>query len=56
MGILELKNVYYNYRNKHQTVEVLKDVSCSFETGKNIRHNRQIGQRQKYNAFTHGGA
>ena len=34
MGILELKNVYYNYRNKHQTVEVLKDVSCSFETGK----------------------
>ncbi|AGC69678.1 putative ABC transporter ATP-binding protein YclH [Thermoclostridium stercorarium subsp. stercorarium DSM 8532] len=34
MRILELKNVYYAYGNKNQKVEVLKNVSCSFETGK----------------------
>lgn len=34
MNILELKNVYYNYSNKHQKVEVLKNLSCSFEKGK----------------------
>lgn len=34
MSILELKNVYYNYRNKYQNAEVLKNISCSFDKGK----------------------
>jgi len=34
MSILELKNVRYCYRNKNQEHEVLKNICCSFDTGK----------------------
>ncbi|HEY8420562.1 MAG TPA: ABC transporter ATP-binding protein [Thermoclostridium sp.] len=34
MSILELKNVCYSYRSKNQNHEVLKNISCSFDTGK----------------------
>lgn len=34
MGILELKDVCYQYRNKYQTVEALRGVSHSFDCGK----------------------
>jgi ABC-type lipoprotein export system ATPase subunit len=33
MSILSLQSVRYSYSNKYQTVEALKDVSCSFEQG-----------------------
>ena len=33
MSILSLQSVSYAYSNKYQTVEALKDVSCSFEQG-----------------------
>ncbi len=33
MTILSLQSVSYAYSNKYQTVEALKDVSCSFEQG-----------------------
>lgn len=34
MGILELKNVCYKYSGRHQNVEVLKNINCSFDRGK----------------------
>lgn len=34
MNILELKNVSYSYNSKYQRVDVIKNVSCSFEPGK----------------------
>lgn len=34
MGILELKDVYYEYRSKYQTVKAVNGVSCSFECGR----------------------
>ena len=33
MSILSLESVRYAYRNKYQTVEALKDISCTFEQG-----------------------
>ena len=33
MSILSLESVRYAYSSKYQTVEALKDVSCSFEQG-----------------------
>jgi len=33
MSILSLQNVRYTYSSKYQTVEALKDVTCSFEQG-----------------------
>ncbi|HHY82123.1 MAG TPA: ABC transporter ATP-binding protein [Clostridiales bacterium] len=33
MSILTLQSVRYTYKSKYQTVEALKDVSCSFEQG-----------------------
>ena len=33
MSILSLQSVRYSYGNKYQTVEALRDVSCSFEQG-----------------------
>ncbi|MDR0671433.1 MAG: ABC transporter ATP-binding protein [Oscillospiraceae bacterium] len=33
MPILEAKDVSYSYRNKYQTIEAVKHVSCAFETG-----------------------
>lgn len=33
MSIISLNSVRYAYSNKYQTVEALKDVSCSFEQG-----------------------
>lgn len=34
MSILNANSVAYTYRTRYQTVHALKDVSCSFETGK----------------------
>lgn len=34
MSILELKNVCYKYSGRHQNVEVLKNINCSFDRGK----------------------
>ncbi len=34
MSIISLNSVRYAYSNKYQTVEALKDVSCSFEQGR----------------------
>ncbi len=34
MAILEIKDVCYSYRSRYQTVDALRHVSCSFETGK----------------------
>jgi putative ABC transport system ATP-binding protein len=34
MGIIEVKDVSYSYRSKYQTIEAVKNVSCSFDTGK----------------------
>ena len=33
MSILSLQSVRYSYSSKYHTVEVLNDVSCSFEQG-----------------------
>ena len=43
MSILSLESVRYAYSSKYQTVEALKDVSCSFEQGL-ICHYRQKRQ------------
>ena len=32
--MLEVKDVYYSYRDKYQTNEVLHGISCSFQTGR----------------------
>lgn len=34
MSILELSNVKYTYKNKYQSVDALKGITCSFENGK----------------------
>ena len=34
MSILEVKDVKFSYRNKYQTTDVLKGVTCSFDEGK----------------------
>lgn len=34
MEIIKIQNVKFSYKNKYQVVEALKDVSCTFETGK----------------------
>lgn len=34
MSILELKNACYSYSSTYQKVDVLKNVNCSFDTGK----------------------
>ncbi len=34
MILLEAKNVHYIYQSKYQKVHALKDVSCTFESGK----------------------
>ncbi len=34
MGLLELKNVSYSYNSRYQTVDAMKDISCSFEEGR----------------------
>jgi len=34
MPILEAKDISYSYRNKFQTIEAVKNVSCSFDTGR----------------------
>ena len=34
MSIIEMKDVSYSYRNKYQTIEAVKNVSCTFDTGK----------------------
>lgn len=31
MSILELKNVSYSYHNKYQTIDAVKDMSCTFK-------------------------
>ncbi|MEA5040783.1 MAG: ABC transporter ATP-binding protein [Clostridiaceae bacterium] len=34
MSILEMKDVYYEYRNKYQTVRAVNGISCGFARGK----------------------
>ena len=34
MSLIEVQNVSYTYRGKHQIVEALKKVSCTFDCGK----------------------
>lgn len=34
MSIIEVKDVSYSYQSKYQTIEAVKNVSCSFDTGK----------------------
>lgn len=34
MNILKAEHVSYSYRTKYQTIEAVRDVSCTFETGK----------------------
>ena len=34
MPVLELKDVIYTYKNKYQSVEAVRGVSCSFESGR----------------------
>jgi len=34
MAILELKDVHYTYKTKYQSVEAVRGVSCSFESGR----------------------
>ena len=34
MRIIEVKEVSYSYRSKYQTIEALKNISCSFDTGR----------------------
>lgn len=34
MEILRAESASYTYQSKYQKVQALKDVSCSFETGK----------------------
>ena len=33
MERIRVESVSYSYQNKYQTVEAVKDVSCTFETG-----------------------
>ena len=34
MELLKAENLSFSYRNKYQTVQAVKDVSCGFEPGK----------------------
>ena len=34
MERIKAESVSYSYQNKYQTVEAVKDVTCTFETGK----------------------
>ena len=34
MAILELKQVYYSYKNRYQQVDAIKGISLNFEEGK----------------------
>ncbi len=34
MGMIEVKNVSFSYKSKYQVVEALKNISCTFESGK----------------------
>jgi len=34
VSIIEVKDVSYSYQSKYQTIEAVKNVSCSFDTGK----------------------
>lgn len=34
MEILRVEQAWYSYRTKYQTIEAVKGISCSFETGK----------------------
>ena len=34
MAFLKADNLSFSYRNKYQTVDAVKDVSCSFERGR----------------------
>jgi ABC-type lipoprotein export system ATPase subunit len=34
MGLIEVQNVSYTYRGKYQTVDALKNISCTFDSGK----------------------
>ncbi|MDR2569145.1 MAG: ABC transporter ATP-binding protein [Oscillospiraceae bacterium] len=34
MSILEVRNISYSYQTKYQRIEALRNISCSFETGR----------------------
>ena len=34
MALIEVQNLSYSYRGKYQTVDALKNVSCTFDSGK----------------------
>ena len=34
MERIKVESVSYSYQNKYQTVEAVKEVTCTFETGK----------------------
>lgn len=34
MERIKVESVSYSYQNKYQTVEAVKEVSCTFESGK----------------------
>ena len=34
MERIKVESVSYSYQNKYQTVEAVRDVTCSFETGR----------------------
>ena len=34
MERIKVESVSYSYQNKYQTVEAVKDVSCTFESGR----------------------
>ncbi|WP_243099259.1 MULTISPECIES: hypothetical protein [Clostridia] len=35
MERIKVENISYFYQNKYQTIEAVKKVSCTFESGKN---------------------
>lgn len=34
MERIKVENISYSYQNKYQTIEAVKNVSCTFESGK----------------------
>ena len=41
MERIKVESVSYSYQNKYQTVEAVKDVSCTFESGRAVCHYRE---------------
>ena len=54
MSVLAVSDVKYAYQSRYRVVNVLNDVSCSFEMGKFLCHCGQVRQRKDHPAFPAG--